>query len=248
MIRKKIIPLLEKINPSSKENILKFSYLAFSCFTILDKFFFNFLKKISVREKSEFILIKLIRRAVLKLPAQERKAFFYWLLTKNDLAGGLAKLDSIVDLTDSTGKMDLSSSVRLSIDKKYITFVNSRMKSNKEVLKKTVELIPFKGSTFKRNFPKDNKKTAYVNMSNYSSKQLLVRHRKPGDIFFPLGFSAPTKLKSYLINKKIPKEERDKIPLLCLDNEVLWLPGYAVSDKIKVLNKPTHILKLKDKI
>ena len=96
-------------------------------------------------------------------------------------------------------------------------------------------------------FPDDKQKIAYVDFSNYKDRLLAIRYRKPQDVFQPLGFSGIIKLKKYLINKKIPKEKRYNLPMLCSGNEVLWMPGYALSNNIKVLTKPTHVIEVKDK-
>ena len=42
------------------------------------------------------------------------------------------------------------------------------------------------------------------------------------------------KLKSYLIDKKIPSRLRDYIPVLCDGNEVYIIAGVEISNKLKV--------------
>ena len=69
-----------------------------------------------------------------------------------------------------------------------------------------------------------------------------LRTRLDGDIIKPLGCLGTQKLKKYMNEKKIPKHEKDKTLLLCKGNEVLWAVGLGISDKIKVVNKPTHVL------
>lgn len=55
------------------------------------------------------------------------------------------------------------------------------------------------------------------------SKQLLLRTRRPGDRFRPLGLNGHTqKLKETLINLKVPAEWRDRVPLLTVEDEVAW--------------------------
>lgn len=58
---------------------------------------------------------------------------------------------------------------------------------------------------------------------------LTVRTRRPGDRFTPLGLSAPTKLKSFLIHAKIPRRRRDRIPLVCSGGRIVWVVGLRVS-------------------
>ena len=71
-----------------------------------------------------------------------------------------------------------------------------------------------------------------------------LRHRKDGDKIQPLGSKGSQKLKKYLNEKKIPQHEKDKLIFLCKDNEILWAAGIGISEKIKVAQKPTHMLKL----
>ena len=84
---------------------------------------------------------------------------------------------------------------------------------------------------------------AFVDLSKYNN--LTLRTRKDGDIISPLGLKGTMKLKKYLIDKKIPQHKRDKLLLLCKDDEVLWVAGVGLSDKIKTITNPTHKLSVK---
>ncbi len=63
---------------------------------------------------------------------------------------------------------------------------------------------------------------------------LMVRTRRAGDRFSPLGMKGSKKLKDFFIDEKIPKKDRDHIPLVCCGSEVLWIIGYRINDKFKV--------------
>ncbi len=64
------------------------------------------------------------------------------------------------------------------------------------------------------------------------------RFRKEGDMFTKFG-GGTKKLKSYLIDKKIPLRQRNFIPVLADENEVYVIAGVEISDKVKVENVPT---------
>ena len=51
-------------------------------------------------------------------------------------------------------------------------------------------------------------------------------------------------LKSYLVDCKIPKEERDRLPILADGDHVLWVMGYRISEYYKVTENTKRILKL----
>ena len=52
---------------------------------------------------------------------------------------------------------------------------------------------------------------------------LYWRHRQPGDVV-QVG-QGHQKLKKFLIDNKIPQEERDQLWLLCQGNNIIWIPG-----------------------
>jgi tRNA(Ile)-lysidine synthase len=57
---------------------------------------------------------------------------------------------------------------------------------------------------------------------------LTVRTRRPGDRFTPLGFRASTKLKNFLIHAKVPRRRRNRIPLVCSGEKIVWVVGHRV--------------------
>ena len=71
---------------------------------------------------------------------------------------------------------------------------------------------------------------------------LRVRNRKTGDRFIPFGMNGTKKIKDYFIDKKIPKEFRDKIPLLADDENIIWILGYATSQIYRVTGDTKNIL------
>lgn len=62
----------------------------------------------------------------------------------------------------------------------------------------------------------------------------MVRNRRDGDRFQPLGLSAPKKLKDLLIDRRIAAEARDRLPLLLWNGEIAWVAGVEVSERFKV--------------
>ncbi len=71
-----------------------------------------------------------------------------------------------------------------------------------------------------------------------------IRNRRAGDIFTPLGAPGTRKLKKFFIDAKIPRWERDGITLLATGNEVLWIAGVRLSERVKITPQTKRILKL----
>jgi tRNA(Ile)-lysidine synthase len=65
-----------------------------------------------------------------------------------------------------------------------------------------------------------------------------IRNRRSGDRFRPLGLGGHAKkLKNFLIDRKIPVEERDRIPLLIWNGEIVWVAGVEISDSFKITDE-----------
>ncbi|MBK5258652.1 MAG: tRNA lysidine(34) synthetase TilS [Thermoanaerobaculia bacterium] len=67
-----------------------------------------------------------------------------------------------------------------------------------------------------------------------ATPRFLVRNRRPGDRFQPLGMAQDKKLKDFLIDRRIGAEVRDSIPILLWNGEIVWVAGVEVSERFKV--------------
>ncbi len=73
---------------------------------------------------------------------------------------------------------------------------------------------------------------------------LLLRHRMSGDFLCVNAKLDRQMLKSYLINEKIPRSERDRLLLLTAGKHVLWIIGYRISEAYKVTKETKRIIKI----
>ena len=58
---------------------------------------------------------------------------------------------------------------------------------------------------------------------------LSIRYRKNGD-YLTLSGGGKKKLRRYMIDEKIPENERDRIPVLAEGDHIFWVIGYRISD------------------
>jgi len=63
---------------------------------------------------------------------------------------------------------------------------------------------------------------------------LTVRSFRDGDRFVPLGMKQSVKLKDFFISRKIPREERRRIPLLLSGDDIVWVIGHRIDDRFRV--------------
>jgi tRNA(Ile)-lysidine synthase len=71
-----------------------------------------------------------------------------------------------------------------------------------------------------------------------ASPTFTVRNRWPGDRIRPLGMSGQRKLKELLIDRKIAAEERDRLPLVLWEGEIVWVAGVALAERFRVREEP----------
>lgn len=74
--------------------------------------------------------------------------------------------------------------------------------------------------------------------------QFYVRSRRAGDRIAPAGLKGTKKLKDYFIDKKIPRKERDNILLVVSGNDIVWIPGLALTENSRKKSKSGKYLAL----
>jgi tRNA(Ile)-lysidine synthase len=78
------------------------------------------------------------------------------------------------------------------------------------------------------------------------SAGLAVRNRRPGDRFRPAGFLGRKKLQDYFVDRKVPRAERDKVPLVVdAKDRIVWVVGHTVAQDFRVTDPEGAVLLLK---
>lgn len=124
------------------------------------------------------------------------------------------------------------------IDKKVI--LNIGCKNHIEDMKISMEILSnnnikvWSSGKYEKYFDYDNIK-----------EEIILRYRREGDIFNPLGMNGNKLLKKVFIDMKIPRNIRQEIPLICFGEDIVWIVGYNVCDKYKVTKNTKKVLKIK---
>ncbi len=129
--------------------------------------------------------------------------------------------------------------------------------TNKESIEKEGEL--FKNKTF---FVINNKKVTVkiitkqefdenVKVNNLLVKNsvdydiisfdTLIRTRQTKDVFKQQGRGVTKTLKKLFIEAKVPSEIRDTLPVIAIDNKVLWVSGFGASQECAVTQKTKNV-------
>jgi tRNA(Ile)-lysidine synthase len=67
-----------------------------------------------------------------------------------------------------------------------------------------------------------------------AAAEAVVRSRLPGDRLRPLGAPGTRKLKEVLIDRGVPRRERDRLPLLLVGGRIAWVPGVTVDEAFRL--------------
>ena len=89
-------------------------------------------------------------------------------------------------------------------------------------------------------------KNSFIKYFNFDkiNKGITIRYRKNGDRIIPIGLNGSKKVKDIFIDMKIPKEDRDSIPILEFDNNISWIVGIKQSNLYKVTKDTKKVLKI----
>ncbi len=70
--------------------------------------------------------------------------------------------------------------------------------------------------------------------------KVCVRSRAKGDRFHPLGMNQEVRLQDVLVNAKVPRSQRNNIPLVTAGEKIAWVPGVQIADWAKVTTAATR--------
>lgn len=87
----------------------------------------------------------------------------------------------------------------------------------------------------------DDRKRVFIDFGKITHP-LIVRNRKEGDLFRPIGSPGKKKVNEVFRQKGILPEERDKLPLIISRDEIIWSPGIPVSENFKITRETKKVL------
>ena len=73
---------------------------------------------------------------------------------------------------------------------------------------------------------------------------LVVRTRRPGDRFFPLGAPGSKKLSDFLTDSKVGPQDRQKVAVLCDQLGPVWVIGHRIDDRVKITALTRRVIHL----
>ena len=64
--------------------------------------------------------------------------------------------------------------------------------------------------------------------------RVVIRNRRPGDRIQPLGATERLRVKDLLIARKVPRDRRDRLPMMVIDGSIAWIPGITIDERYRL--------------
>lgn len=199
----------------------------------------------------------LLIAALLHQPvAIQRRVLRLWLF-EQELSGctGFTVINQLISLCNNSGEIQITKDAIVQHKDELLSIL--RKQSSKEL--PIAELVP--GSTLKWGtfeikaelstginalsagvavFPT----SCSLDAEKLYNRTLTVRQRKYGDRISPTGMKGSKKLKDILIDAKVPRKQRNSIPVITCGQEVLWIPGYRISRDYAVVSDSAQSIQI----
>jgi tRNA(Ile)-lysidine synthase len=92
-------------------------------------------------------------------------------------------------------------------------------------------------------FANPDRWTAYLD-ADATGPVLAIRTRRPGDQFHPQGMSSPLRLANWMTNAKIPRDIRERLPVVVAGERIAWVAGFRIGQPFAVTPSTHHVLRL----
>ena len=75
---------------------------------------------------------------------------------------------------------------------------------------------------------------------------LVVRNRRPGDRFRPIGVGGQKKVQDYFVDRKVARSSRDQVPMV-VDGRgrIVWVAGFGIDEAFRVTDASQSVLLLR---
>jgi len=264
-IRHDLIPLLKtSYNPKISQSLNRLASIIRSEEEWIENVIHPLFEKASINIQDDQIALSVSSLNQIHVAAKRRIIRKAISTIKGDLRRiGLTHIDSAIDLLESGpayGNVDLPDRIR--IRRKGEVLLLSREKNtlrNADAPSGRTEMFAFEYRIEKpeslfikeigaritftemgiKNLPDlcgSGQHTGFFDRDELSFPMVL-RNFRQGDRFTPLGMTGTQKIKKFFIDKKVPRKERIRCPILLCREKIIWVAGYRIDESVKV--KPT---------
>ncbi len=214
-VRHMILPKLKEINPSFEESLLRQSEI----FTCEDEFLNIEADKFPVDDGIDLLKFSSLHKAV------QRRVIYKYIGnikgSRNDISYTDVENALSICMTGKTGgRCHISGSLEgvVSYGKFFVREIMTDLSFEYKIsLSETIEV--------KEAGVKITLASSGGNLKISPDDTVIVRSRRDGDVFCPVGMMGSKKVKDYLIDKKIPADKRMTIPIVTVNDKIASIVG-----------------------
>ena len=243
--RLNLLPQLQNIFPSVKENLLQNIERFAEAETLYRQAIDVHLKKLVTQKGNEFhIPILLLQKT------KPVKTILWEIIKPYNFSS--SQTDEIIKLLDAENSSHVSSAThRIIKNRKHLIIAPLETKEAGIILieegDKQIEFDA--GKIF---ISLDDAKDELSNDANIAcldaskiSFPLLLRKWKQGDYFYPLGMNKKKKLSKFFIDRKLSSTQKENVWVIEMDKKIIWIVGQRIDDRFKVLHNSKTIMQIK---
>jgi tRNA(Ile)-lysidine synthase len=79
-------------------------------------------------------------------------------------------------------------------------------------------------------------------------EKITVRSYQTGDRFQPLGLGQSKKVGQFMVDARIPRWWRDRVPVISSSQHIIWVAGWRIDDRVSIADTSKNILSLEFKL
>lgn len=245
-IRHQVIPLLKEINPALEDAFAGKIDLFTQLETMYDKQVQKDAKRLFLKRGND-IYIPLV---ALRKTANAATVLFEYL---KDYGFNTAQIDDLLAGVDSeAGKQYLTGTMRIIKDRRFYILTQLKEQhsaihllqhSDSSVSTGTSRITHTTGIAATDVKITADKNTALVDAA-LIKYPLTIRKWKQGDYFYPFGMKMKKKkLKKFLIDEKVPLNEKENVWVVESDKRIVWVAGYRIDERFKLTPNSKQVVK-----
>jgi len=244
-IRHTLLPVMETLNPSFREGLIRTMCYLEDVSKICDKAIHQAWERIALRKGNDYLISIAELKLLDPLPTylfEFLKLFGFNSVVVTDI---LSVLDGI------SGKQFISQTHRLVRDRESLILTpliseNRKQFYLEEGINELFDPVHLKISSSEKNDKFKITDSKFVACIDRECVQfpLLIRRWQQGDYFKPLGMSGFKKISDFFIDSKLSLPEKENIWILANGEQIVWIIGHRLDDRYKITSVTKHILRI----
>ncbi len=244
-IRHNLLPVMDKLNPSFREGLVKTMGYLEDVSTIYDRAIQQTWERVALRHGNDYHI------SIPELKLLEPLPTYLFEFLKQYGFNSVVVTEIVSSLDGISGKQFFSPDYRLVRDRDSLILTplsppNRKQFYLEEGMQELVSPVHLKVSVL----PKKDKfkipDSQFIACIDRDQVQLplLIRRWQSGDYFKPLGMNGLKKISDFFIDMKLSLPEKENVWILANGEQVVWIIGHRLDDRYKITSGTQHVLKL----